>query len=88
MPVSHTRDKGKWLQTKRKEDLDLQGRRKEEGRKKIYNEGGEAWAQVAQRDGGSPVLRDTQDQAARGSEQPNLAVGVPVHCRGVGLDDF
>ena len=88
MPVSHTRDKGKWLQTKRKEDLDLQGRRKEEGRKKIYNEGGEARAQVAQRDGGSPVLRDTQDQAARGSEQPNLAVGVPVHCRGVGLDDL
>jgi len=88
LPVSHTRDKGKWLQTKRKEDLDLQGRRKEEGRKKIYNEGGEARAQVAQRDGGSPVLRDTQDQAARGSEQPNLAVGVPVHCRGVGLDDL
>ena len=88
MPVSHMRDKGKWLQTKRKEDLDLQGRRKEEGRKKIYNEGGEALAQVAQRDGGSPVLRDTQDQAARGSEQPNLAVGVPVHCRGVGLDDL
>ena len=86
MPVSHTRDKGKWLQTKRKEDLDLQGRRKEEGRKKIYNEGGEARAQVAQRDGGSPVLRDTQDQAGWGSEQPNLAVGVPVHCRGVGLD--
>jgi len=28
---------------------------------------------------------DIQDQAGQGSEQPDLAVGVPVHCRGVGL---
>ena len=28
---------------------------------------------------------DIQGQAGRGSEQPDLAVGVPVHCRGIGL---
>ena len=44
--------------------------------------------QVAQRGGGCPVLGDFQGQAELGSEQPGLAVCVPVHCRGVGLDDF
>lgn len=39
---------------------------------------------VAQRGGGSPVPGDIQDQAAWGSEQPDLVVGVPVHCREVG----
>jgi len=29
---------------------------------------------------------EIQAQAGGGSEQPNLTVGVPVHCRGVGLD--
>jgi len=29
-----------------------------------------------------------QGQAERGSEQPDVAVGVPVHCRGVGLDEY
>ena len=49
---------------------------------------GEALAQVAQRGGGCPVLGDTQGQAGWGSEQPGLAVGVPGHCWGVGLDDL
>ena len=31
---------------------------------------------------------DLQGQGERGSEQPDLAVGVPVHCRGIGLDDL
>ena len=47
----------------------------------------EALEQVSQRDGGCPVLGDIQDQAGPGSEQPDLAVHVPVHCRKVGLDD-
>jgi len=34
------------------------------------------------------VLRDIQGQAGPGSEQSDLAVDVPVHCRVVGLDDL
>ena len=45
----------------------------------FYGEGGEA--QVAQRCG-CPVPRDFQVQAGPGSGQPDLAVHVPVHCRG------
>ena len=41
---------------------------------------------VAQRGRGCPIPGDTQDQAGQGSEHPGLAVGDPVHCRGVGLD--
>jgi len=44
-------------------------------------------AQVAQRGGECPVRGDIQSQAGRGSEQPDVAAGIPVHCRGVGLDD-
>ena len=33
-----------------------------------------------------PILGDIQGQAGQGSEQPALAVGVPAHCREVGLD--
>ena len=36
--------------------------------KASFNKGGEALAQVAQRCGGCPVLRDSQGQAGRGSE--------------------
>jgi len=32
------------------------------------------------------LLGDSQGQAERGSEHPDVAVGVPVHCRGVGPD--
>ena len=42
----------------------------------------------AQSGGGSPVLRDIQGQAGQGSEQPNLVVGVTVHCREVLLSDL
>jgi len=43
--------------------------------------GGEPLAWVAQRGGG-----DIQGQAGPGSEQAAGALGVPAHCRGVGLD--
>ena len=46
--------------------------------------GGEALAWVAQRGSGSPG--DIQGQAGPGSEQAAGALGVPAHCRGVGLD--
>ena len=42
--------------------------------------------QVAQRGGECPIFGEIQGQAKRGSEQANLSVDVPVHCRGVGLD--
>ena len=38
-------------------------------------------ARVAQRGGGCPIPGDAQGQA-------DLALGVPIHCRGVGLDGF
>ena len=53
----------------------------------FYYQGGEALKQDAQRGGGCPILRDTKCQAGRGSEQPDVAVGVPVHCREVRLGD-
>ena len=53
----------------------------------FYDKGGKALEQVAQRGGGCPTPGDTQGQAGWGAEQPDLAVGDPVHCRGVGLDD-
>jgi len=40
---------------------------------------------VAQRGSAYPVPGDTQDQAGWGSEQPDLAVAVPVYCSEVGL---
>ena len=43
---------------------------------------------VAQIGGGCPILGDIQGQAGRGSEQHDLAVGVPAHWREVGLDDL
>jgi len=52
----------------------------------IYSEGSEALEQVAWRCGVSPILGNIQVQAGPGSEQPDLAVDVSVHCRGVGLD--
>jgi len=47
----------------------------------IYYQGGEALAQVAQRGGRYPISGDIQDQAISGSEQLDLSVAVPVHCR-------
>ena len=54
----------------------------------FYDKSNEALEQVAQRGGGCYVSGDIQGQAGWGSEQPDLPVGVPVHCRGVGPDDF
>jgi len=50
--------------------------------------GSEALAQVTQRGGGCPIPGDTQGETGWGSEHPNVAVNVPIHCRGVGLDDL
>jgi len=56
-------------------------------KKKIfYSEGGEALEQVAQWCGWCSVPGDFQGEAARGPEQPDQAVDVPLYCRGVGLD--
>ena len=46
---------------------------------RLLSEGGE-------RCSGYPIPGDIQGQAGPGSEQPDLAMGVPVHCRRVGLD--
>ena len=43
---------------------------------------------VAERFGGYPVPGDIQCQSEPGSEHPNLAVDVPVHCRAIGLDEL
>ena len=52
-------------------------------RKKLFTKklGGEALDQVAQGGGGRPILGDTQAQAGWGSDQPDVAVDVPVRCR-------
>ena len=34
----------------------------------------------------APIPGDIQCQAGQSSGQPDLAVGVPVHCRGPGLN--
>ena len=33
-------------------------------------------------------LENSRVKAGPGSEQPDLAVDVPVHCKGIGLDDL
>ena len=48
-----------------------------------YSEGGEALEQVVQRSSGCPIHGDLQGQAGQCSEQPDLAVCVSVHYRGV-----
>jgi len=52
----------------------------------VIDKDGEALEQIDQRGGGCSIPGDIQGQAGQGSEQPDLAVGVPVHCRGVGSD--
>ena len=44
--------------------------------------------QAIQRSHGCPIPEAIQYQAKPDSEQPALTVGVPVHCRGLGLDDL
>ena len=75
-------DKGKWFQIKRGE---IQIEYKEEV---FYSESDEALEQVFQRCSSSPVSGDIQGWAELGSEQPGQAVDIPVHCKGVGIDDL
>jgi len=44
--------------------------------------------QVSQRGDGYPVPGDIKGQVVQGSEQPDLAILVPVHCMRVGPDDL
>lgn len=53
----------------------------------FYNKNSEKLVQVTQT-GGCPIPGDIESQAGQSAEQPVLAVGVPVHCRGVGLGDL
>ena len=55
-------------------------------KKFFYNKSGEELKQIAQRGDGCPIPGDIQGQAAQGSQQPDLAAGVPLHCRRVGPD--
>ena len=59
-------------------------------RKKSFTigKGSESLAKVAQRGSRCPIPGDIQGQDEWHSGQPDIAVGVPVHCRGVGLDDL
>lgn len=42
--------------------------------------------ETAQEESGYSVLGNIQDQAGLGSDQPDWAIGFPVHGKGVGLD--
>ena len=42
---------------------------------------------VVQRGGRFPISGNIPGQVGWGSEQPDPVEDVPVHCRGVGLDD-
>ena len=48
-------------------------------------EGDQAQEQASERYGGCPIPGYLQGQAGPGFEQPDLAMDVPVHCRGAGL---
>jgi len=54
----------------------------------FFNKVGEALEQVAQRHGGYPITGGIQVWYGQGSKQPDVDVGVPAPCRGVGLDDL
>ena len=71
-------DKGKWFLTRTGEIYTGY----------FYSKCAEALGLVAQRGGGCPILADIQGHARPGSEQPDLSVDVPLHCRGVGLHDL
>jgi len=45
------------------------------------------WNRLPRR-GGCSIPGDTKGQDGQGSEKPHLAVDVPIHCRGVELDDL
>lgn len=49
---------------------------------------GEALAQIALKGGGCTIPGNIQSQVGQGSEQPHLVEDVPVHCRGIEIDDL
>jgi len=49
----------------------------------LYNEGGKALEQVAQRSCGCPLPGSVQGQGGQRFEQPGLVEGVPAHGRWV-----
>ena len=51
----------------------------------FYNKDIKALEQVAQRAGGCSIPGDIQSQSRWGSEQHDQAVGVPLHCKRLGL---
>jgi len=54
-------------------------------RKKFFTLGVE---QVAQSSGGCPIPGTIQGRVGWGSEQPDLVVDAPAHCKGLGIDDL
>jgi len=54
----------------------------------FHNKGSKALAQVTLRGGGWPIPGYIEGQAGWGSEQPDVAVGILVHCRRVELGGF
>ena len=52
----------------------------------LCNNSDETLAQVAQKGGQWPMLRNIQGEVERGSEQHGLVEDVPAYCRGIGLD--
>ena len=56
--------------------------------KVFYNKHSEALEQAVQRGGGCSIPGEIQGQAGRVPGQPDVAVYVPVHCRGFGPDDL
>lgn len=49
----------------------------------FYNKGSKALEQVAQICVRCSDLGDIEDLAGPGSEQPNLTVDIPIHCKGL-----
>lgn len=47
-----------------------------------HSKGGEPLAQVAIKGSGCSIPEDIQSQDGQNSEQPDLVVGIPVHCKG------
>lgn len=43
---------------------------------------------LAQRGGEYSIPRNIQGQAGQGSKEPGLVEDVPVHCQGIGIDEF
>lgn len=54
-------------------------------KKFFFNRGSKALEQVSKRGGGCLAPADIQCQVGWGSDQPDVAIDVPVYCRGVGL---